>query len=133
MCKFASMFASRTCDCQPLDRNAGHLKFIDKLHMMPAYLVRRSVDSQQQSFAEVRTGCKQSMQPPYIAEASFTVQSRCIWYVCRHIVEFKGVGCVEPHTPETMASSLFIVQEFMSGNTLKASSLPEASGNLLSS
>lgn len=31
---------------------------------------------------------------------------------------------MEPHTPETMASSLFIVQEFMSGNTLKASSLP---------
>lgn len=39
--------------------------------------------------------------------------------VCRHIVEFKGVGCMEPHTPETMASTLFIVQEFMSGSTLK--------------
>lgn len=38
---------------------------------------------------------------------------------CRHIVEFKGVGCMEPHSPETMASTLFIVQEFMSGNTLK--------------
>lgn len=38
---------------------------------------------------------------------------------CRHIVEFKGVGCMEPHTPETMASTLFIVQEFMSGSTLK--------------
>ena len=48
---------------------------------------------------------------------------RCTFGVCRHIVEFRGVGCVEPHTPDTMASTLFIVQEFMSGSTLKASSL----------
>ena len=38
---------------------------------------------------------------------------------CRHIVEFKGVGCMEPHSPESMTSSLYIVQEFMSGDTLK--------------
>ncbi|KAA6421992.1 MAG: dual specificity kinase splA-like [Trebouxia sp. A1-2] len=37
----------------------------------------------------------------------------------RHIVEFKGVGCMEPQTPESMAASLYIVQEFMSGSTLK--------------
>lgn len=42
---------------------------------------------------------------------------------CRHIVEFKGVGCMEPHTPESMTSSLFIVQEFMSGDTLKVTPL----------
>ena len=40
-------------------------------------------------------------------------------YECRHIVEFKGVGCMEPQTPESMTSSLYIVQEFMSGDTLK--------------
>lgn len=40
-------------------------------------------------------------------------------FTCRHIVEFKGVGCMEPHTPESMATSLYIVQEFMSGSTLK--------------
>jgi len=34
-------------------------------------------------------------------------------------VEFKGVGCMEPQTPESMAASLYIVQEFMSGSTLK--------------
>ena len=34
-------------------------------------------------------------------------------------MEFKGVGCMEPHTPESMTSSLYIVQEFMSGDTLK--------------
>ncbi|DBB17055.1 TPA: hypothetical protein ACH3X3_014146 [Trebouxia sp. C0006] len=37
----------------------------------------------------------------------------------RHIVEFKGVGCMEPQTPESMATSLYIVQEYMSGSTLK--------------
>ena len=29
------------------------------------------------------------------------------------------MGCMEPHTPESMTTSLYIVQEFMSGNTLK--------------
>ena len=41
--------------------------------------------------------------------------------LCRHIVEFKGVGCTEPHSPESMAASLYIVQEYMSGSTLKVS------------
>lgn len=41
------------------------------------------------------------------------------WHACRHIVEFKGVGCMEPQTPEAMTTSLYIVQEFMSGSTLK--------------
>lgn len=45
-----------------------------------------------------------------------------VWH-CRHIVEFKGVGCMEPQSPETMASTLFIVQEFMAGNTLKVHQL----------
>lgn len=37
----------------------------------------------------------------------------------KHIVEFKGVGCMEPHSPETMTTSLYIVQEYMPGSTLK--------------
>ena len=34
-------------------------------------------------------------------------------------MEFKGVGCMESQTPESMATSLYIVQEYMSGSTLK--------------
>ena len=29
------------------------------------------------------------------------------------------MGCMEPQTPEAMTTSLYIVQEFMSGSTLK--------------
>ena len=59
------------------------------------------------------------MAPLYVSGNNAKTLLIPCWYECRHIVEFKGVGCMEPHTPESMTSSLYIVQEFMSGDTLK--------------
>lgn len=43
--------------------------------------------------------------------------------MCRHIVEFKGVGSTATETPDEMRRSLYLVQEFMSGGTLKVSGM----------
>ena len=41
------------------------------------------------------------------------------WCTCRYIVDFTGVGSTKDASPDDMRRSLYLVQEYMPGGTLK--------------
>lgn len=48
----------------------------------------------------------------------------CVIYItvflpCRHIVQFKGIGCEQETSVEAMRRSMYFVEEFLEGGTLE--------------